>query len=284
MRSLPERRGGRRRFQHERGQRDAERQAEREDGRQRLRAARSAPRPRRAGRRQSDRADRVARAVRLRSAARCARFIQSVNTRCPRSTPPMVGARAEREENRDRHRRLHPFLDLPRQHRGRDVEHGDRRTDACATTMRRARAAPARSSPIAASAPTISGGRADTARPAPCAGSGEITSARPLEMSGQRAAIGRASLSSTRATVASVVDPTNGCTPHAYSYSSTPNANTSARASTGWPLICSGAMYAGVPISTPGCVANVAGDRPIRRYRCARGRSRESSAGRRRCA
>ena len=61
-------------------------------------------------------------------------------------------------------------------------------------------------------------------------------------MSGQRAASGRASLSSTRATVASVVAAANGCTPQAYSYSSTPNAKTSARASTGSPFICSGAM------------------------------------------
>src|SRR5262249_59710243 len=68
------------------------------------------------------------------------------------------------------------------------------------------------------------------------------TSATPLDRSGQRSASGRASLSSTRATTASGDAPSNGWAPHAYSYISTPKANTSARASTVVPLICSGAM------------------------------------------
>jgi len=57
-----------------------------------------------------------------------------------------------------------------------------------------------------------------------------ITSATPLGTSGARPVNGRASLSSTRATVASAVDAANGCVPHAYSYSVTPITRTRRRA------------------------------------------------------
>ena len=51
------------------------------------------------------------------------------------------------------------------------------------------------------------------------------------------------------------VSAANGRRPASISYSTTPSANRSARASTGRPTSCSGAMYAGVPIIAPTAVS-----------------------------
>ncbi len=47
------------------------------------------------------------------------------------------------------------------------------------------------------------------------------------------------------------LSPANGRRPAASSYSTTPSANRSVRASTAWPRSCSGAMYGSVPSSCP---------------------------------
>ena len=48
--------------------------------------------------------------------------------------------------------------------------------------------------------------------------------------------------------------PRNNRRPASISYSTTPNAQMSARLSTGLPFACSGAMYAAVPRIIPSCV------------------------------
>ena len=55
--------------------------------------------------------------------------------------------------------------------------------------------------------------------------------------------------------------PRNGASPVAARYIITPSAHTSVRASTGLPLICSGLMYCGVPITEPATVRP--GDRAL---------------------
>ena len=63
---------------------------------------------------------------------------------------------------------------------------------------------------------------------------------------------------SARSTVASVSvtdSPRNAIWPVSISYSTHPNAQMSARRSTGLPFACSGDMYAAVPSRTPACVA-----------------------------
>ena len=70
------------------------------------------------------------------------------------------------------------------------------------------------------------------------------------------------------------VSPANGRFPAAISYSTTPSAHTSLRASAGFPRNCSGAMYASVPTTGPAsvsdaCVSVVAASRssPAQRLR-----------------
>ena len=48
-----------------------------------------------------------------------------------------------------------------------------------------------------------------------------------------------------------IVSPLNACCPVAISYSTSPNENTSVRASSGSPRACSGDMYEAVPITMP---------------------------------
>ena len=71
--------------------------------------------------------------------------------------------------------------------------------------------------------------------------------------------LGRApQLGSRSITLANVVEtssPANGFCPVSISNSTAPKAHTSARLSTTFPLACSGAIYAAVPITIPICVA-----------------------------
>lgn len=55
----------------------------------------------------------------------------------------------------------------------------------------------------------------------------------------------------TAAIVSLIVSALNNCRPVSISYNTTPNAQMSARRSTGRPLACSGDMYAAVPRITP---------------------------------
>ena len=55
--------------------------------------------------------------------------------------------------------------------------------------------------------------------------------------------------------IAADVAPENGRTPVAISYSTTPKLNTSVRASSSLPSVCSGDMYATVPSAAPGLVS-----------------------------
>src|SRR5207247_1180801 len=50
--------------------------------------------------------------------------------------------------------------------------------------------------------------------------------------------------------------PTNGRRPASTSYSTTPKEKISLRASTAWPRVCSGDMYATVPTTTPARVVS----------------------------
>ena len=59
----------------------------------------------------------------------------------------------------------------------------------------------------------------------------------------------------TAASVSVTVSPRNAIFPVNISYSTHPNAQMSARRSTGLAFACSGDMYAAVPSNTPACVA-----------------------------
>jgi hypothetical protein len=66
------------------------------------------------------------------------------------------------------------------------------------------------------------------------------------------------SLVTTAASTSVTVSPANAGSPASISYSTAPKAQMSARRSTGFPLACSGDMYAAVPMITPSAV--IAGD------------------------
>ena len=69
--------------------------------------------------------------------------------------------------------------------------------------------------------------------------------------SGLSSRIGRCRSSQTRLSTAIAESARNGDRPAAIAYSAAPSAKRSARASTGSPRACSGAMYCGVPAIRP---------------------------------
>jgi hypothetical protein len=74
---------------------------------------------------------------------------------------------------------------------------------------------------------------------------------------GTSAEIGAGSRSRIPAMTLAALFPENACCPLSISYSTSPNAKMSLRSSAGWPSICSGAMYRGVPTTARSSVSVV---------------------------
>ncbi len=127
---------------------------------------------------------------------------------------------------------------------------------------------PARARPPA-TAPARRSGRPSVRRPPPGrspadppgSGSGSrrhsATSSASAPQPSSRAFGSARSAAPARWITSSVDLPTNGGCPVRMAHRMPPSANTSARASAASPRACSGAMYAGVPITVPACVVSI---------------------------